>query len=144
MKKANVHFMSKSNEWETLQFLFDGLCAEFGFELDVCATPENAKCKRFFTKADNTLPQNCAPAVCWMNSPYARQISGFMQKALEESQLGATVVALVPARTDTHWLHKDVNRGEVRFLKGRLRLVGAKHCDPFPSAIVVFQPPRCG
>ncbi len=142
--KSNVHFMSKSNEWETPQFLFDGLHAEFGFELDVCATPENAKCKRFFTKEDNALLQNWAPAVCWMNPPYARQISGFMQKALDESQLGATIVALVPARTDTLWFHKYANRGEVRFLKGRLRFVGAKHCAPFPSAIVVLRPPRCG
>ena len=34
---------SKTEEWETPQDFFDKLNDEFHFDLDVCATPENAK-----------------------------------------------------------------------------------------------------
>ena len=35
------------------RWLFDELDAKFGFTLDVCATAENAKCERYFTRADD-------------------------------------------------------------------------------------------
>ncbi len=38
----NVHFSSERQDWETPQYLFDGLNAECGFELDVCTTAEFA------------------------------------------------------------------------------------------------------
>ena len=44
--------------WETPQYFFDQLNAEFNFDLDPCALPENAKCKRFFTPEDDGLQQN--------------------------------------------------------------------------------------
>ena len=71
---SNVHFMSQRQDWETPKFLFDGLNAEFGFELDVCATPENAKCRRFFTPQDDALSQHWED-VCWMNPPYGERSS---------------------------------------------------------------------
>lgn len=42
-------FSSASAEWETPRPFFKRLDAEFGFTLDVCARPENAKCPRFYT-----------------------------------------------------------------------------------------------
>ena len=77
-----------------------------------------------------------------MNPPYGRVIGAWMLKAWESSQRGATVVCLVPARTDTNWWHHFAMRGEVRLLKGRLKFGEAKSCAPFPSAIVVFRPGR--
>jgi phage N-6-adenine-methyltransferase len=132
-------FTSKRSDWETPQSLFDELDREFGFELDVCATPENAKCKRFYTKADDGLRQVWS-GVCWMNPPYGRTIGEWMGKAFEQAAGGATVVCLVPARTDTRWWHRWALRGEIRFVKGRIRFVGAKSNAPFPSAIVIFRP----
>ena len=138
-----VHFMSQRQDWETPQFLFDALDKEFGFEIDVCATAENAKCRRYFTEEDDGLAQSWS-GVCWMNPPYGRAIASWMKKAFESSFTGALVVGLVPARTDTRW-HKYVNRAtEVRLLRGRLRFTGAENSAPFPSAIVIFRPPRCG
>ena len=46
-----------SIEWETPQDFFDTLNAEFGFTLDVCATVETAKCKHFYSSADDSLSQ---------------------------------------------------------------------------------------
>ena len=133
-------FRSNKQDWETPQFLFDGLNAEFKFSLDVCAVADNAKCKGFFTPGDDGLAQDWGDAVCWMNPPYGRTIGKWMQKAFDASRNGATVVCLVPARTDTDWWHRFAMRGDIRFLRGRLKFVGADNCAPFPSAIVIFRP----
>jgi phage N-6-adenine-methyltransferase len=66
-----VLFSSRTDLWATPQDFFDRLNAEFRFTLDVCATPENAKCTRYFTRADDGLAQSWT-GVCWMNPPYGR------------------------------------------------------------------------
>jgi phage N-6-adenine-methyltransferase len=101
-RSGSVHFSSASPEWSTPQDVYDALDAEFGFELDVCATAGNAKCDRYFTQGDDGLAQAWR-GVCWMNPPYGDGLGAWMRKAHESSLLGATVVCLVPARTDTRW-----------------------------------------
>lgn len=133
-----VHFSSATDMWATPQEFFDDLNREFKFETDVCALPENAKCTRFFTPEDDGLVQNWR-GVCWMNPPYGRTISQWMRKAYESSVSGATVVCLVPARTDTNWWHDYAMKGEVRFIKGRLKFGGSKNSAPFPNAVVIFR-----
>jgi phage N-6-adenine-methyltransferase len=133
-----VHFMSEKMDWATPQELFDRLNQEFYFTLDVCALPENAKCKRYFSPKEDGLQQKWT-GVCWMNPPYGREIEQWMQKALQESERGATVVCLVPARTDTEWWHKYALHGEIRFIRGRVKFQGANATAPFPSAIVIFR-----
>lgn len=54
---TNTLYLHNSDEWETPQDLFDDYDAMFDFDLDVCATPENAKCEKFFTKEDDGLTQ---------------------------------------------------------------------------------------
>lgn len=73
-------FSSMTAEWETPQDLFDRLNAVFSFELDVCATPENAKCARFYTKEDDAIVQPWAKRN-WMNPPYGKEIAAFCEKA---------------------------------------------------------------
>lgn len=140
---SNVHFSSATNEWHTPQPLFDQLNAEFGFETDLAATAENAKCANFFTLEDDALAQEWR-GVCWLNPPYGRAIRHFIKKAWEASQAGATVVCLVPARTDTSYWHDYVLGGgaEVRYIRGRVKFVRADGFSapaPFPSAIVIFR-----
>lgn len=65
----NIHFSSATDLHATPQDFFDKLNAEFGFELDVCAIPENAKCAKFFTPEQDGLKQEWS-GVCWMNPPY--------------------------------------------------------------------------
>lgn len=134
-------FSSKTCEWETPQDFFDGLNAEFRFDLDVCATPENAKCSRYFTREIDGLKQNW-DGICWMNPPYGREIGQWVKKAYESAQNGATVVCLLPARTDTAWWHEYCMKGKVRFIRGRLKFGGAQNSAPFPSAVVVFDGDR--
>ena len=58
-------FTSNTDMWATPQDLFDELDAEFHFELDVCATAENAKCKRYFTPEIDGLRQNWRGGYCF-------------------------------------------------------------------------------
>lgn len=143
---------SQTTEWETPQDLFNKLDQEFGFTLDVAASPANAKCTVFFTREQNGLAQSWAGETCWCNPPYGQAIADWVNKAASESQDNdATVVMLLPARTDCRWFHEyiwDADGGahqprpgvEVRLLRGRLRFGGAKASAPFPSMIVVFRP----
>jgi len=139
----NVHFSSKTDEWETPQDLFNKLNEEFNFTIDVCAVPENAKCMKFYNAnvCDALLEE--WDDVCWMNPPYGREIGKWIKKAYESmEENNATVVCLIPARTDTAWWHDYVMKGEVRFLRGRLKFSNAKFNAPFPCAIVIFREPK--
>jgi phage N-6-adenine-methyltransferase len=137
---SRVLFSSKTPVWETPQDLFDRLNAEFGFTVDVCALPENAKCERFYTPEIDGLTQRWE-GVCWCNPPYGRGIDKWIRKAYRSSRNGATVVCLVPARTDTAWFHDYVQgKSEIRFVRGRLRFGSSTGNAPFPSMIVIYRP----
>ena len=137
MSDLSVHYSSKTYEHETPQFLFDKLDRQFRFKLDVCATPQNTKCSRYFTLADDGLKQPWSSAN-WMNPPYGREISKWIQRA----SLNPLTVALLPSRTDTRWFHNHIYanpKAEVHFLKGRLKFGAATNSAPFPSMIVIFR-----
>ena len=133
-------FTSTTGCWETPQDFFDRLDKEFGFDLDACALPENAKCPRYYTPEQDGLSQPWKGTV-WCNPPYGRQIGRWVEKAGLSAAEGATVVMLLPARTDTRWFHQYIyGRAEVRFVPGRLEFGESKHSAPFPSMVCVFRP----
>lgn len=137
MKGQSTLFSRASDEWETPQDLFDALNASHGFTLDVCATAENAKCKKFFTEQENGLEQSWRGEVVWCNPPYSK-IAAWVAKAVAEK---TKVVMLIPARTDTKWFHDNIYNNDyarVQFLRGRLKFSGSKNSAPFPSMIVEF------
>lgn len=134
----SVHFSSKTDLWYTPEDFFKKYDENYNFTLDVCATDENAKCENYFTEEIDGLSQDWK-GVCWMNPPYGRTIKQWMKKAYESSLNGATVVCLVPSRTDTNWWHEYAMKGEIEFIKGRLKFGGSKNSAPFPSAVVVFE-----
>lgn len=134
-------FTSNKEDWETPQNLFDQLNEEFHFTLDAAASPENAKCEKYFTKEDDALKQEWGNNVIWCNPPYGRQIEKFVEKAFYTWLRfpRSVVVMLLPARTDTKWFHEYIyNKAEIRFLKGRLHFSNSKNAAPFPSMIVIF------
>ena len=136
--RNEVHFASRTDEWATPPDLFERLDREFRFTLDPCSTHENAKCRRHFTRAEDGLVQDWSREVVFMNPPYGREIGHWMRKAYESAQAGATVVCLVPARTDTRWWHAYAVHGKIIYFKGRLKFGSAKSSAPFPSALVIF------
>lgn len=149
---SKTMYSSASVEWATPQDLFDRLNAQYQFTLDVCATPENAKCARYFTSELNALLQGWGEERVWCNPPYGREISHWVQRCanarghtggvaswVEPKWIPDLAVMLLPARTDTRWWHDYViPYGRVEFVRGRLKFGGSKNSAPFPSAIVVF------
>jgi len=159
-----------SIEWATPQPLFDAYDYVFHFTLDAAATPENAKCRRFFTQETDGLAQDWGVNRVWLNPPYGDGeqpcksnctkkkckdrghidhyipgIKDWMKKAYEASLEGALVVCLVPASTDTRWWWEWAIKGDVKFLQGRVKFVGCSNAGPaFGSAIVIFWPAQLG
>ena len=134
-------FSSNTDLWATPQSFYDKLNDEFRFNLDPCATPENAKCEKYFTKEVNGLNQNWGGHKVFCNPPYGRELSKWVKKAYEESLKPNTkVVMLIPARTDTKYFHEYIyhKAKEIRFLKGRLKFGDSKYSAPFPSMVVIF------
>lgn len=130
----DLMFSSKNQAWETPKDFFDKYDSIYHFETDVCAMPENAKCKRFFTPEMDGLKQEWT-GVCWMNPPYGRQIGKWVRKAYESARDNlATVVCLLPARTDTRWFHDYIlPHAEVQFIKGRIKFGGGKGKRTIPK-----------
>lgn len=140
----NAGMMSSvTDQWGTPEDLFKELDAEFNFTLDACASPWNYKVDNYYSEEDNGLEQPWT-GVVWCNPPYGRAIRDWIQKGYESSTAGATVVMLIPARTDTTYWHDYVMQGDIRFLRGRIKFVQpdgtSKDAAPFPSAIVIFKP----
>lgn len=132
---------NEKDDWETPQDLFDELDEEFHFTLDAASSDLNAKCEKHYTIEDDGLSQSWAGNNVFLNPPYGRTMKEWMRKAYEESQReNTTVVALVPARTDTAWFHDYVyGKAELRFLRGRLKFGGCENSAPFPSLVVVYR-----
>lgn len=134
----DVHYSSKSVEWETPQDFFDKLNEEFRFTLDACASDENHKCDRYFTVRQNGLAQRFDGERVWCNPPYGKYIGKWIQKcATEPSEV---TVMLIPARTDTGAWHEYIHgKAEIRFARGRLKFNGHQNSAPFPCAVVIFR-----
>lgn len=80
---TDLHFSSKTNEWATPQAFFDNLNKEFKFTLDPSSTKENAKCKKFYTEADNGLVKSWDNEIVFCNPPYGRGLKDWVKKASE-------------------------------------------------------------
>lgn len=136
-----IMFSSETDLWATPQDFFNSLHKEFKFTLDPCATPENAKCSRFYTKQTDGLKQNWGGETVFCNPPYGKAIKDWVKKCYEESlKPGTTIVMLIPARTDTSYFHDYIyhKAKEIRFIRGRLKFGNSKNSAPFPSMVVVF------
>jgi len=147
-----IHYSSKSNEWETPKYIFDYYNKIYNFQLDAAATSKNALCNNYFTIEDDGLNKDWSQyKTVWCNPPYGRLIGKFVKKAYEESVKNNIIVALlIPSRTDTKWWHEYCSKGNVNFIKGRLKFQNRSFPTykedlshktspaPFPSAIVIF------
>lgn len=114
-------FTSNTAEWATPQAFFAQLDAEFHFTLDVCATPQNAKCTRFFTKEIDGLAQSWYGETVYCNPPYGRDIAKWVKKASDEVCTrhggGGHSCCYAPARPNRHGifsrLHIQSARGAI-------------------------------
>lgn len=134
------------DDWGTPVDLFSALDAEFGFTLDPCCLDDDhAMCATYYTEATDGLGSTWEGHVVYVNPPYS-QLAAWLRVCAQWAARGVTVVALVPARTDTVAWHAYVmgDAGlpvpQVRLIRGRLRFAGAPTSAPFPSAVLVWAP----
>ena len=127
------------DDWATPQGFFNRLNGEFDFTLDPCASSSNHKCSRYYTREQNGLKQDWGCHTVFCNPPYGRAIPSWMKKADAACRNGATVVLLVPARTDTKWFHRIAVNHEVRFIEGRIKFGDGRGSAPFASILVVMR-----
>lgn len=136
-----VMFSSQTDSWETPQWLFDRLDADYHFTLDPCATFENKKCFKFYTEKEDGLKQDWFGEHVFINPPFS-QIGKWVEKAVREYMNKVLVVMLLPVRSDTKWFHSYIPgvASQIYFIKGRLKFGKSKNSAPFPSMIVVWNP----
>lgn len=160
-KIHNAPAPSGRDDWTTDPELFERLNREFGFAVDVAASPGNALCQRYITndpyyaaRCDATDPEvhwGLAGETVWNNPPYGRGIPKWLLKAVQQlKERETSSVHLLPAAVETKWFHEIAvpNAREIRLIKGRLKFgnvvckdgsVGT-HFATFPSAVIIFQP----
>lgn len=140
---------SDYDAWTTPRPLFETLDSIFGFRLDPCCERKTAKCMTYFTRQDDGLVQDWASVGnAFVNPPYGKALPAWMNKCVREAAKRVTVVALIPARTETAYWHDIVFPFAtcVCFVRGRVKFGDSKSPDggrvgaPFPSAIITFGP----
>jgi phage N-6-adenine-methyltransferase len=133
-----------------------------GFTLDVAAAPHNAKCERFYTRADDGLTQSWQGSGerIWCNPPYS-DLGAWVSKAWSEWRSfarPALIVMLLPAnRVEQKWWQEQIEpfrdrEGSplhVEFLPGRMRFIrpgveiGPKgDRPPFGCCLVIWGDPH--
>lgn len=141
------------DDWETPKDFYEKLDDEFHFTLDPCCTHESAKCERHYTKDDDGLSKDWSGEIVFCNPPYSKKGNqdAWVKKCYTESlKPNTTVVALLPARTDTNRFHDYIlGKAEIRFIRGRLvfevdgkPLIGKNgkpQPSPFPSMICIWR-----
>jgi len=128
--KSNTPVMIR-DLWQTPKKLIDSLKREFRFTLDVAASIENKICGSWIDESQNALITKWADAgVNWCNPPYS-DITPWVNKAIEQHQLGKTIVMLVPSDTSVKWFKLAYEScTEVRFISGRISFINSETQKP--------------
>lgn len=125
-----------NDEWGTPQWLYDRMFYEFPFELDVCASEQNHKCKNYITKEMDSFKTPWADWN-WCNPPYSDQLP-WIKRAIDLTQEGKKTVMLPMCDTSTEAFKLCAQYGSVRLINHRITFEGASGAPRFASMIVVF------
>lgn len=117
------------------------------FSVDLAADAANAVCDVFLDEAVDSLAGEVrwrdycgARGWGWLNPPF-KDIGPWVEKAWRESRLGARLMVLVPAATDTHWWDDHVRgKAYIIYIKGRFAFVGHTQSYPKGLALLVYAP----
>jgi site-specific DNA-methyltransferase (adenine-specific) len=131
-------FTSATMEWTTPPTLFNRLNNIYSFTHDLACTPTNQLCPIGIYYDSLVVPWHTLPGWLWCNPPYGRTLGIWVKKAHDESLLGAKIVMLIPARTDTSYWHDYIfDKANIEFIRGRLKFSG-QGSAPFPSALIRY------
>ena len=146
----SIYDTSKSRQdWATPKMFFNALNDIYRFDLDVCATQASTKVPANWYGLDHPdqTRRNCfernwhkdANRWAFMNPPYGRELSKFLEKATQEYEKGLKQVWLLKVATDTKWFHKYCKPHDLSFIEGRLKFDDYKKPAPFGSMLVVLR-----
>lgn len=146
-------------EWETPWDFFNVVDEEFGFQIDVCATAENAKCDDYIgPKGDEgaLMIDALFPATPWLPSHIERAWCnpGFsdpfpwMEKAYKESQRHPSALVVVmglPSFPSKSWRTWVELASEIRLIGGRRIQFKAppgvkQTSNPRDNCLIIFRP----
>lgn len=127
--------------WQTPLELFKQIDDKYHFEVDVCASQENALCEHFFTVDDDCLRQDWGEGngFVWCNPPYSNPLP-FVEKC---QQYGYAVM-LLNQDTSTKWAKIVFEKAsKVILLSDRVRFINpvtleVGKSNPKCQMIVVF------
>ncbi len=127
MSKLNPGLYSSDDmTWQTPPSLVNALLAfegRIGFDLDPACTVANIPAlTHYFYPAHDGLALDWGKRLVLLNPPYGNVLKHWVIKAAKEAEKGASVWAVLPVRTETHYYHDYVLRqaGFIVFLKGKV------------------------
>jgi site-specific DNA-methyltransferase (adenine-specific) len=141
---------SKKHDYRTPNVVLDLVRKVDDIILDPCANKHE---KNWFAKHNITAEVN-GLSIVWadfieqtidesgitfVNPPYGRALPVWVNKIVDEANLGVEVILLCPARPDTKWWNMlwD-NANAYCFWRGRIKFVGEEQGAGFPSALIYW------
>ncbi len=113
--------------WRTPPEVFAYFEHHYNLKVDIACVPETALCDTFITPEQDALKQDWAAIAekagggIWCNPPYS-QMQPWVDKAIEASENGATVVMLTHGNYDAKWFSDIYKTADKIFLLGGGRL----------------------
>lgn len=154
-----------NGEYSTPQYFFDFLNKIFEFDIDLAASKNNTKCKKFYSLEKDAFRKKWSGS-CFMNPPYSkpqracepgcvkqictnrgyhldRDIPGLIdwisRAKSQYLKYDSTIVCLVPARTETKWFQIAWKYARALcFVKGRLAFVDTRFKDKVAKNVSLF------
>ena len=136
---------AQHTRWTTPPELIDALIAAgINFDIDPCspgAGKSVVPASLHLTEEEDGLT---APwyRSAYVNPPYGKALPHWIRKMSLEAARGVQIVALLPVRAETRWLHDHVAKADVLFLRGALRFNSEQDTHhgraPFASALVFW------
>ena len=122
-----------ADAWETPDWVFSAASNWFGaFHLDVCASPENSKCAKFYD-VDFCGLEHKWSSNNWCNPPYSAP-RPWLDKAIVSARgPGWSTTLLLLADVSTALFSEAAKHADVYLLDQRIKFVGAKGSPPFGS-----------
>ena len=87
-------FTSNSDEWETPQELYEELNKEFNFQIDVCASEQNHKCKKYFTKEKDGLSKKWGGTLYFVTPHIHKLINGLKKHSEKRERIIQSLLCL--------------------------------------------------
>lgn len=145
---ARAMMSSARPDWNTPAIVLDAVRRLGPIELDPCSNEGSivgatTTCDGAIDGLALDWAATAGDGIVYVNPPYGRAIGAWTAKCADEERAGAEIVALLPARTDTAWWHRDVMTARsICLWRGRLTFLGAPGPAPFPSAVAYWGPRR--